>query len=74
MATCEKLAKCPFYQGKMDMESGLGAMYKKRYCEGDKTQCARYQIATTLGPEFVNDKIYPNMNNIAEKLIAENKK
>ena len=27
MATCEKLAKCPFYQGKMDMNSGLGSKY-----------------------------------------------
>lgn len=29
MAVCEKLEKCPFYQGKMSMESGLGSMYKK---------------------------------------------
>ena len=29
MTTCEKLAKCPFYQGKMDINSGLGAMYRK---------------------------------------------
>ncbi len=74
MAECEKLAKCPFYQGKMDMESGLGAMYKKKYCEGDKTICARYQISTTVGPEFVNNSIYPNMNAQAEKIIAANKK
>ncbi len=74
MAHCEKLEKCPFYQGKMSMESGLGAMYKKKYCEGDKTACARYQIATTLGPDFVNNNIYPNMNDLANKIIAENKK
>ncbi len=30
MATCEKLAKCPFYQGKMSMETGLGIMLHKR--------------------------------------------
>lgn len=24
MAMCEKLAKCPFYQGKMTMDSGIG--------------------------------------------------
>ncbi len=74
MEACEKLAKCPFYQGKMTTESGLGAMYKKKYCEGDKTQCARYMISTTLGPEFVTNHIYPNMRDVAEKLIAENKK
>ena len=74
METCEKLAKCPFYQGKMDINSGLGLMYKKKYCEGDKTTCARYIIATQLGPEFVTDKLYPNMTNVAEKLLAENGK
>ena len=74
MATCEKLEKCPFYQGKMSMESGLGAMYKKKYCEGDKTSCARYQVATTLGPEYVTTKLYPNMADAAKKIIEENKK
>lgn len=74
METCEKLAKCPFYQGKMSMESGLGAIYKKKYCEGDKLNCARYMIATQLGPEFVTNHIYPNMQDMAKKMIAENKK
>lgn len=74
METCEKLEKCPFYQGRMSMDSGIGAMYKKKYCEGDKTICARYMIATTVGPEFVTNSIYPNMTQQAEKIIAENTK
>ena len=74
MATCEKLSKCPFYQGKMDVNSGLGSMYKKKYCEGDKTTCARYIISTQLGSEFVTNNIYPNMNDLAEKMLAEHKK
>ena len=71
MATCEKLSKCPFYQGKMSMDSGLGAMYKKKYCEGDKTMCARYMVATTLGPEFVNESLYPNMHDKAKEIIEK---
>ena len=47
--TCEKLAKCPFYNDKMDINYGIGAMYKRKYCEGDKTICARYRVATQLG-------------------------
>ena len=74
MATCEKLPKCPFYQGKMDINSGLGSMYKKKYCEGDKTICARYIVATQLGPEFVTANLYPNMQDAANKILAENKK
>ncbi len=74
MATCEKLEKCPFYQGKMSLDSGLGAMYKRKYCEGDKTICARYKVVTTLGPEYVTNDLYPNMDNVANKLIEEHKK
>ena len=58
----------------MFINRGIGAMYKKTYCEGDKTKCARYIVATQLGPEYVTDKLYPNMNNVANKLLEENKK
>ena len=74
MAACEKLAKCPFYNDKMDINKGVGAMYKKKYCEGDKTQCARYTVATKLGAEYVTNSLYPNMNDQANKLLAEHKK
>ena len=74
MATCEKLAKCPFYQGKMSMDSGLGSMYKKKYCEGDKSLCARYMVATKLGPDFVTNSLYPNMTDMAKSILAKNKK
>ena len=74
MAKCEKLEKCPFYNDKMKMDSGLGAMYKKKYCEGDKSICARYIVATQLGAEYVTTNLYPNMNDVANKLLAEHKK
>ena len=74
MALCEKLEKCPFYQGKMNMDSGIGAMYKKKYCEDDNSTCARYIVATQLGAEYVTNNLYPNMNDKAEKLLAEHKK
>ncbi len=69
MAACENLAKCPFYQGSMQMDSGLGAMYKKKFCEGDKMLCARYKVATTLGKEFVPADLYPNMDARADEII-----
>lgn len=74
MATCEKLDKCPFYQGKMSMDSGIGAMYKNKYCEGDNSTCARYMVATQAGPDFVTDKLYPNMVQQAEEIIKQSKK
>lgn len=73
MAVCENLAKCPFYQGKMTMDEGIGAMYKRKYCEGDKDSCARYMVATTVGKEYVTESLYPNMAEKAKKIIAEHK-
>ena len=74
MAMCEKFEKCPFYQGKMDCDKGVGAMYKRTYCEGDKTKCARYIVSTQCGPEFVNNSLYPNMDKKAQEILANNKK
>lgn len=74
MAMCEKLEKCPFYQGKMTMDSGIGSMFKKKYCEGGKTIRARYIVATTLGPNFVPDTLFPNMNDRVKAILAENGK
>ncbi len=73
MATCEKLAGCPFYQGAMKIDSGIGKMYKDKYCEGDKTICARYMVATTAGKDYVTNDLYPNMVDKAKKIIAEHK-
>ena len=74
MAMCEKFEKCPFYQGKMDCDKGIGALYRKNYCEGDKTKCARYIVSTQCGPEFVNNSLYPNMDKKAQEILANNKK
>lgn len=71
---CEKFEKCPFYQEKMPCDSGIGAMYRKRYCEGDKTLCARYQVSTKCGPEFVTNNLYPNMHAQAEEILKQHSK
>ena len=56
------------------MDSGIGSMFKKKYCEGGKTICARYIVATTLGPNFVPGTLFPNMNDRAKAILAENGK
>ena len=70
---CEKLAACPFYNEKMPIDKGLGAVYRKTYCEGDKSQCARYMVVTALGPPAVPLDLYPNMKTRAEQIIADHK-
>ena len=70
--SCEKLALCPFYNDQMPIDSAIGRMYKKHYCEGDKSNCARYKVSTALGKEFVPDTLFPNMLEKAEYIIRTN--
>ena len=57
---CKFLSKCPFFNGKMATKLSLLNMYKKSYCLGNNSECARYIIATKLGKEYVSNDLYPN--------------
>lgn len=70
---CENLSTCQFYNGKIDKESGVGSMYKRRYCEGDKNKCARYMTASKVGREHVPADLFPNMHDRAEAIIKKNR-
>jgi len=71
---CENLGDCPFYNAIMDSSRGIGSIYKKKYCIGDQFLCARYQVYAALGAERVPASLYPNMNDIAAKIIEEAEK
>jgi hypothetical protein len=68
---CENIKGCLFYNDKMDIDSALGKMYKRKYCEGDKTICARYIVASRIGRENVPANLYPNMHERAKKILEE---
>lgn len=71
MADCELLQGCLFFNDKMSIEEGIGAMYKKNYCQGDNSKCARYIVAKKLGREKVPADLYPNMVDKANELVAK---
>ncbi|HHU29634.1 MAG TPA: hypothetical protein GXZ53_02945 [Firmicutes bacterium] len=68
---CENIKVCLFYNDKMDIDSALGKMYKRKYCEGDKTICARYIVVSRIGRENVPANLYPNMHERAKKILEE---
>jgi len=70
MADCELLKGCLFFNDKMPEDAGMGAIYKKKYCQGDNATCARYMVAQKLGREKVPVNLYPNMNERAREIIA----
>jgi hypothetical protein len=69
---CEYFNTCPFYNDKMPIDSALGRMHKKKYCEGDNKLCARYKIASSIGKEYVPIDLYPIMMEEANKIIQKN--
>ena len=69
MPECKLLETCPFFNDKMPIDSGMGAMYKKKYCENDNTSCARYMVVEALGREKIPANLFPNMIDKAEKTI-----
>jgi hypothetical protein len=71
VADCPLLAGCLFFNDKMADTSGLGAMYKKKYCQGDNSKCGRHMIANSIGREKVPINLYPNMLDRAQAIIAQ---
>lgn len=69
MAECECLGGCPFYNDRMADSKGLSAIYKRRYCLGDNTKCARYMVFKALGKPMVPPDLYPNMAERAKAII-----
>jgi hypothetical protein len=57
MADCEKLATCPFFSDRMASMPSVAGLMKQTFCRGDKTQCARYQVASAGLP--VPPDLYP---------------
>ena len=68
---CENLSACLFYTDKIPIEKGLCELQKEKYCEGDKTLCAIYKVASTIGEENVPKDLCPNMIFRANKAIEE---
>jgi hypothetical protein len=72
MADCECLPKCVFFNDKMAEMPATAALMKKRYCEGDKSTCARWAVRAALGPTAVPADLFPNQMERAQSLIGEN--
>jgi hypothetical protein len=69
MADCELLAGCIFFNDKMPTMPTMTAMFKKNFCKGDSSNCARYMVFKALGRPSVPPDMFPNMTDRARALI-----
>jgi len=71
MAACEFISRCPFFNDRMKDMPAMSEIYKKNYCQGDHSNCARYQVREKLGTDKVPPDLFPNQHDRAMKLMAE---
>lgn len=67
--TCEKLAKCIFFNDQMENMPGVAELLKSQYCRGAFEECARFRVALKLGGGVPKD-LFPNDSVRADKLLA----
>lgn len=70
MSDCECLAGCPFFHDQMPIDSAMGQIYKRKYCLGDNTHCARFMVFKALGKGKSPLTLFPNMVDRAHAIIA----
>jgi hypothetical protein len=70
MANCELLEKCLFFNDKMGNRPGMAEMYKKKYCRGDNSDCARHMVVEAMGREKVPTNLFPNQADEAKRIIS----
>lgn len=69
MADCELLAKCLFFNDKMANKPGTADMMKKKYCQGNNAECARFVVCKALGREKVPGDLFPIQMDRARELL-----
>ena len=72
MANCEMLAKCVFFNDKVQNMPSTAELMKHRYCRGDNSDCARYKIVVSIGKEKVPPDLFPHEGQKAGEIIYVN--
>ena len=62
---CTKMDTCP-----VPASSGVGAIYRKRYCDANWQACARIAVLEECGDGNVPHWLKPNMAPEADNIIA----
>ena len=69
MTDCELTPKCLFFNDKMANMPSTANMLKRKYCQGDFENCARYIVCKALGRENVPADLTPSQVDKAKQLI-----
>lgn len=71
MADCECLSGCPFFNDRMASAPATANLFKKTYCQGDNTNCARHVVFKALGKPNVPGDLFPNQLDRAKNIVSK---
>jgi hypothetical protein len=69
MGDCIVLEKCIFFNDQMPNLPNVTEIFKRTYCRGNQSECARLMVRHALGGPSVPATLYPNQKAEAQKLI-----
>ncbi|HBE78930.1 MAG TPA: hypothetical protein DDW65_14300 [Firmicutes bacterium] len=73
MAECINLATCPFFNDKMSSMPVTANILKKRLCQTDNTNCARFMVFQALGKGNVPSNLFPHQIEDVQEIINKAK-
>ena len=69
MADCKFIERCIFFNDQMANMPEAADLLKRRYCQGTSDQCARFMIASRLGPAAVPRDLFPPRVEVARAIL-----
>ena len=70
MANCELMETCIFFNDKMASMPATAEVFKKMYCRGDSSDCARMIVVKALGRQNVPADMMPSDVTKAKTMIG----
>ena len=75
MPRCENFEKCPFFSGRLAQYSPqIIAGMKRVYCDNFYTDCARFQVFSRVGCQYVPADMTPAEHDRAAEIIRDNRR
>lgn len=75
MSDCPRLARCPFFNDKLQKMPAVADMAKASYCRsGHFENCARFRVAEAAGAEAVPSNLFPDQLDRVESILKDTKK
>lgn len=69
MSDCEFRKDCLFFRNEMDNLPGTAGLYRRQYCHGRRSGCARFMVRRELGEQGVPRDLLPYHHDRASALL-----